>query len=1195
MKNAITTIACLACLVACVSCPQADNVKILVLVPDACGPNAYFTFDDFERYGWEVTMTTVTEPATPCIYFGNLPDITPEISISDITDITQYDILAIMHSAWGYTNANAFEDIMNSQEAMDLVRSAVDEGVVVWTTCAGPRVLAAADRLNGVQITGRTGPGNRFRQEYEAAGAIFLGHDHTPVIDGNIVTSVNGQTYHLHSAQAIATALATVQGGTPKRTVEQASPPTVSHSLTEEGTVWSRTFGGAYSEGAKSVRETADGGFIVCGYTYSFGAGASDIYLIKTDADGNEQWSQTYGGSGYEYGYAACQTGDGGYLLTGSTTSEGAGLNDLIIMKTDASGHMVWSKTYGGVADDMGRSVCRAADGRYIVCGYTDSYGAGESDVWVIKIDGNGEAVWTKTYGGNRADVGWDVTVTDDGGLVIGGATFSTSNNMDFYLIKTDAAGNEQWSETYGNADAFPFDWGNSVCQTSDGGYLITGDANIATPLNMMVVKTDPAGNEIWRTHFGGPYHDYGNFGRETNDGDFIFCGALKPDITCLNDLYLIRTDSEGNQIWVRNYGGSGSDWGECLCVASDGSYVIAGHTSSYGEGYLDVWLLKVSNMIPQFEADSPTGHAPTEVHFSDHSLGNVVSWKWDFDNDGTIDSEEQNPSWVYETPGSYTVVLEISNGLHALTLVSDECIHIFDGQSALFFDGSNSSASCPATPDLNLTGTVTVEAWIYPSGWGEFSIFGLGKVIDKRNITLELLNTYFSFDPHSLLFQCFHENGTVSYTVTPENSITLDQWQHIAVTYDGENEVLIYINGIEQSLTQTSLPSGPIKNHDAYDLYIGNDMTGQYTFDGRIDEVRLWNVVRTAEEIGETMNSYVSETEPGLVGYWKMDEGSGQSFIDHSGHGHDGTLTDGSWRSGIQLEPATTDRDEDGVLDFEDNCPNAFNPEQEDGDGDGVGDACDNCPEVGNPDQSDGDGDGLGDPCDTCFDTDGDGYGDPGNPENLCEEDNCPETYNPDQTDVERGDINCKDGINVLDVLSVVNHILGTSPIIGQGPLERADCNDDGNINIVDALGIVNVILGIGECSPAASRPTVTAEVMAFCEALRSYLPAEDFHRFMSLVKTVQQIPTEYTLSQNYPNPFNPETSIEFTLPRTTHVTLCIYNILGQEVEILADARMEAGYHAVQWETSHMPSGVYFYRLTTSNFTAARRMVLMK
>lgn len=301
------------------------------------------------------------------------------------------------------------------------------------------------------------------------------------------------------------------------------------------------------------------------------------------------------------------------------------------------------------------------------------------------------------------------------------------------------------------------------------------------------------------------------------------------------------------------------------------------------------------------------------------------------------------------------------------------------------------------------------------------------------------------------------------------------------------------------------------------------------------------------------------------------------------------------------------TDSDGDGFGDpgypdntcEEDNCPFIHDPNQDDADSDGYGDICDNCPQIINPEQMDGDGDGQGDACDECTDSDDDGYGDPGYPDNTCEEDNCPGYYNPQQAPAERGDVNCESGINVLDVLAVVNHILGTDLLWG-APLERADCNSDGNVNIVDALGIINVILGIGECSPAAFRSTITPEGMEVIESLKSCLPATDFSRLMALIKTEVQMPSQFHLSQNYPNPFNPATNIEYAVAHHDHTTLKIFNVLGQEIATIVDEPTAPGFYSATWDGRDqsgniVTSGIYFYQLRAGNFSSVKRMLLLK
>ena len=199
----------------------------------------------------------------------------------------------------------------------------------------------------------------------------------------------------------------------------------------------------------------------------------------------------------------------------------------------------------------------------------------------------------------------------------------------------------------------------------------------------------------------------------------------------------------------------------------------------------------------------------------------------------------------------------------------------------------------------------------------------------------------------------------------------------------------------------------------------------------------------------------------------------------------------------------------------------------------------------------------------------------------------------------LKRGDVNGDRAINILDVLAVVNHILGILPLTGDA-LDRADCNGDGVVNILDVVGIVNVILGIlPECPGQGDSMAVYPETTDFLNALKPYLSPQDFASFIAMVKQVG-VPTQFELGQNYPNPFNPTTAINYQIPMTKsqiHTTLKIFNILGQEVATLVDEVKEPGYYTVTWDASDMASGVYFYRLTVGDgeWSQTRRMVLVK
>ena len=206
---------------------------------------------------------------------------------------------------------------------------------------------------------------------------------------------------------------------------------------------FAKTYGGTGYDHASSVQQTSDGGYIIVGTTHSFGAGDLDIFLIKTDANGDRIWAKTYGGTDRDEGYSVQQTSDGGYILAGLTESFGVGGGDIFLIKTDANGNVQWAKTYGGAYWDFASSVQQTSDGGYIIAGTTRSFGAGGYDILLIKTDANGNIIWAKTYGGASDEGASSVQQTSDGGYIVAGYTWSFSaGSSDIFLIKTDASGN---------------------------------------------------------------------------------------------------------------------------------------------------------------------------------------------------------------------------------------------------------------------------------------------------------------------------------------------------------------------------------------------------------------------------------------------------------------------------------------------------------------------------------------------------------------------------------------------------------------------------------------------------------------------------------------------------------------------------------------------------------------------------------
>jgi hypothetical protein len=268
---------------------------------------------------------------------------------------------------------------------------------------------------------------------------------------------------------------------------------------------WNQTFGGPRWDEAKSVIETADGGFLLAGRTDFSGVGDIDMWLVKTTRNGDEQWNQTFPRGPRDGAESVIETADGGFLLAGGTGYLSIELGDMWLIKTDRNGAEQWNRTFGGQAFDWAESVIETADGGFLLAGYTRSFGAGEADVWLVKTTSNGDEQWNQTFGGTGWDEAKSVIETADGGFLLAGHTYSSgAGEGDMWLVKTASNGKKQWNQTF---DRFgKQDWGESVIETADGGYLLVGGTffsnNGRDYSTMWLVKTDREGNELWDRTF---------------------------------------------------------------------------------------------------------------------------------------------------------------------------------------------------------------------------------------------------------------------------------------------------------------------------------------------------------------------------------------------------------------------------------------------------------------------------------------------------------------------------------------------------------------------------------------------------------------------------------------------------------------------------------------------------------------------
>lgn len=380
-----------------------------------------------------------------------------------------------------------------------------------------------------------------------------------------------------------------------------------SESIRGPGVLWDKTLGGGSYDEAYDIIESGDGGYIIGGSTQTFGPAARNAYLIKTDADGDQVWYKAYAKGSMAYAHSVKATRDGGYILAGHDYTS-ANSWDIYLIKTDEAGVMQWHYKYGGSNLDYGHAVEQTADGGFVVVGVTLSSGAGSYDVYAIKTDENGILQWERTYGGVEEEFGYDVKETPEGGLVIVGFTdtFSTGTaEYAVYLIKTNASGIETWYKTYGLE---LLNRGYSVLVMPDGGYAIAGHSGD----DACLIRTDPLGNQMWLKKFGGASEDVFNGLSLTRDCAFVMAGHTQSYGAVKRDLYVVKSDLNGNQSWYQAIGGREDDYGQAVVNDACGYYAVVGQTKSSGAGYTDVYLAKIDRENLPLNADFYTTSSAT-------------------------------------------------------------------------------------------------------------------------------------------------------------------------------------------------------------------------------------------------------------------------------------------------------------------------------------------------------------------------------------------------------------------------------------------------------------------------------------------------------------------------------------------------------------------------------------------------------
>jgi len=399
---------------------------------------------------------------------------------------------------------------------------------------------------------------------------------------------------------------------------------------------WQRTYGGSNADEAKSIRQTPDGGYIVAGTTSSnngdvFGNhGGLDFWVLKLNSTGGIQWKKTYGGSANEQPYAVRPTADGGFVVVGYTrsinwdVSGNNGYYDAWVLKLNANGSIQWQKCLGGSNWEEAWDVDQTTDGGYIIVGgslSTDgdvTVNHGALDYWIVKLDSLGNLQWQKSYGGSGEDIAYAVQQTADGGYIVAGESNSKDGTVignrgsaDYWVLKLDHEGKIEWQRSLGGTS---YDRANDVLQARDGGYAVLGfsyssDGDLTHNNgnnDFWIVKLDPQGNIEWQNSLGGSNHDNGRSFHQTNDGGFVIIGQTRSnDGDAVGndggaDVWVLKVNTLGELLWQRSYGGSMAETGHSIQQTNDSGYILAGYAWSTdgdltdNKGETDFWVVKL-------------------------------------------------------------------------------------------------------------------------------------------------------------------------------------------------------------------------------------------------------------------------------------------------------------------------------------------------------------------------------------------------------------------------------------------------------------------------------------------------------------------------------------------------------------------------------------------------------------------------
>jgi len=535
---------------------------------------------------------------------------------------------------------------------------------------------------------------------------------------------------------------------------------------------------GYSNDGISILTPTTDGGYAISGTTSSFGAGQNDLYLTKLDSLFNVQWARSVGGKLGDYGNSMTYCSDGGYALAGWTDSYGVITTiggDVYAVKLSSTGNLLWTLTVGGIGNDGAACIIQTADGGFAITGWTSSYGTGSTAGWwmynsyLVKTNAAGSVMWTKTYSGNSWSIGFDIKQTADHGYIMAGYSVVSPGDSDVYVSKLDSAGNVQWTTTIGGKGD---DEGNSVCICSDGGYIVAGYSTSfgAGKSNVYVIKLDANGNVKWTETIGGTNNDNANCIKECSDKGYIIAGQTNSYGPGTYESYLVKIDSVGKIQWTSVYGKKGVDGAGWAMQSKDHGYLVAGYTDAYSTHGYQLYAAKLDS-TGDFCQPYLTGGTITS--YDSGRVGHLFTAT--SINQGTIDS-----GGIENTNNTPDTVLCFVPTPPKLTVIS-----------------TNSCSGCNGTALATLTGA---NAGMYKYLWSNG---------DTTNYLTNLCPGKYVLYIAGYADTAYYDTITITALADPAVSIPATNIQNVSCYNDNNGSVTAVDSGGKPPYTYYWLPNG--------------------------------------------------------------------------------------------------------------------------------------------------------------------------------------------------------------------------------------------------------------------------------------------------------------------------------------------------------------------------------------------------